>query len=200
MSRISPFAFVGRSRGRLCWPPMRNTSVYLNVGLACTVASAATVYKWVDENGVTHFSDQPHENAQKVELKAPQTFTAPKTRRRFTPTPPNGAGAKVYQTCGMSEPTNDQVFLNTDTVSAGTSVSAGRSAWRYRARDDGRCAGSGSAGQWRPIYDFTGGSGRAHHSDGGEGSFRHDLCSSPSVTFHVRQPSLQSPTNPIRKH
>ena len=35
------------------------------MSLACTAAVAATVYKWVDENGVVHFSDQPHENAEK---------------------------------------------------------------------------------------------------------------------------------------
>jgi len=46
--------------------------------LACTVAVSATVYRWVDENGVVHFSDQPHENAEKVQLKAPQTYSAPK--------------------------------------------------------------------------------------------------------------------------
>jgi len=79
--------------------------------LASTAATAATVYKWVDENGVTHFSDQPHENAQKVELKAPQTFSAPKTAAPSSPTPARQPPQKVYQSCSMSEPANDQVFL-----------------------------------------------------------------------------------------
>src|SRR6266702_1739094 len=100
---------------------MRTPYLFTLMCLGCTVATAATVYKWVDENGVTHFSDQPHENAQKVELKAPQTFSAPKTTPS-KPTPPTQPAQKVYQSCGMSEPSNDQVFLNTDTVSAGTSV------------------------------------------------------------------------------
>jgi len=104
---------------------MRKILFTLILASACTVATAATVYKWVDENGVTHFSDQPHENAQKVELKAPQTFSAPKTSapaQSSRPSPPRGPAEKIYQTFGMSEPTNDHVYMNTDTVSAVTSA------------------------------------------------------------------------------
>ena len=56
------------------------TLLFTLMSLACTVALAATVYKWVDEDGVVHYSDQPHENAQKVELKAPQTYSRSKDR------------------------------------------------------------------------------------------------------------------------
>jgi len=45
--------------------------------LVSGLALAATVYKWVDENGVTHYSDQPHPGAQKVTVAAPQTYSAP---------------------------------------------------------------------------------------------------------------------------
>ena len=48
------------------------------MSVACAVAFSATVYRWVDENGVTHYSDQPHENAEKVTISAPQTFSAPR--------------------------------------------------------------------------------------------------------------------------
>src|ERR1700760_263371 len=90
-----------------------------------TVASAATVYKWVDENGVTHFSDQPHENAQKVELKAPQTYSAPKTSGPAQParsSQPRKSSAPAYQSCAITEPTNEQAYLNTDTVTAGVTA------------------------------------------------------------------------------
>ena len=53
--------------------------------LACTVTVAATVYRWVDENGVTHYSDQPHENAEKVTVAAPQTYSAAKGYSPVTP-------------------------------------------------------------------------------------------------------------------
>src|SRR5215475_5858224 len=92
-----------------------------------SVAVAATVYKWVDENGVTHYSDQPHENAQKVQLKAPQTYSAPPV----APVKPQGAAGSrgpaqkkgpVYQSCTVIEPTTDQVYLNTSDVSASVMV------------------------------------------------------------------------------
>ncbi|MBA3564677.1 MAG: DUF4124 domain-containing protein [Gammaproteobacteria bacterium] len=38
---------------------------------------AATLYKWVDENGTLHFSDQPHPGAEVIELEEAQTFDAP---------------------------------------------------------------------------------------------------------------------------
>lgn len=44
-------------------------------------AANPTVYRWVDKNGVVHYSDQPHAGAVKVELGAPQvvTFKVPAT-------------------------------------------------------------------------------------------------------------------------
>jgi hypothetical protein len=180
---------------------MRRTLLFTLMCLLCTVAAAATVYKWVDEDGVTHFSDQPHENAQKVELKAPQTFSAPKTTS--TPsrsTPPKQPAQKVYQSCSLSEPTNDQVFLNTDTVSAGTSVQPG-----VRPGDTVIVTMDGAP---VPGVPANGGQFTITPVDRGEHTIQmvvkdptgNTVCSSPSVMFHVRQPSVQSPTNPIRKH
>lgn len=168
--------------------------------LGSTVASAATVYKWVDENGVTHFSDQPHENAQKVELKAPQTFSAPKTAAPAKSTPPKQPAEKVYQSCSMSEPTTDQVFLNTDTVSAGTSVQPS-----VRPGDTVVVTMDGAP---VPGVPPSGGQFTISPVDRGEHSIQmvvkdssgNTVCSSSPVQFHVRQPSIQSPTNPIRKH
>src|SRR3954470_6638586 len=164
---------------------------------AATIAAAATVYKWVDENGVTHFSDQPHENAQKVELKAPQTFSAPKNsapaQSSSRPAPPRGPAEKIYQTCGMSEPTNDQAFQNTDTVTAGpTSSPAVRPGDTVLVTMDGAPV---------PGVPSSGGQFTVSPVDRGEHTIQMvikdptgiTLCSSPSILFHVRQPSLQSP-------
>jgi len=174
---------------------------------AASVATAATVYKWVDENGVTHFSDQPHENAQKVELKAPQTFSAPKNsapaQSSSRPAPPRGPAEKVYQTCGMSEPTNDQVFMNTDTVSAGTSATPG-----IRPGDTVLVTMDGAP---VPGVPSNGGQFTITPVDRGEHTIQMTIkdpsgitvCSSPSIRFSVRQPSVQSPTNPVnpaRRH
>jgi len=42
--------------------------------IAAGSASAATVWRWVDENGVTHYSDRPIEGAQRIELVGAQTY------------------------------------------------------------------------------------------------------------------------------
>jgi hypothetical protein len=179
------------------------TFLFYLLALACTVAVAATVYKWVDENGVVHYSDQPHENAQKVELKAPQTYSSPKT----APTPASRPGgparkstAKVYESCVVSEPTNEQAFLNTDTVNAGVTV--------LPAVRPGDTAVVTLDGQPVPGVPASGGQFTISPVDRGTHTIQlvvkdpdgTAVCSSPSVTFYVRQPSLQSPTNPVKRH
>jgi hypothetical protein len=172
--------------------------------VACTVAASATatVYKWVDENGVVHFSDQPHENAEKVQLKAPQTYTAPKTpvgpsqSPRQAPSKP----APAYQSCAISEPANDQMFMNTDTVTAGVTVQP--------AVRPGDTAIVTLDGQRVPGVPASGGQFTISPVDRGTHSIQMTVqdpsgatvCTSPAVTFHVQQPSLQSPTRPIRPH
>src|SRR3984957_17565501 len=105
---------------------MRALLLVTLMSLTCSVAVAGTVYKWVDENGVVHYSDQPHENAEKVELKAPQTYSSPNTSgSQSYRAPGRGSGpppASAYQSCTVSEPTNDQVYMNTDTVNAGVTI------------------------------------------------------------------------------
>jgi hypothetical protein len=172
------------------------------MSLACTVAVSATVYKWVDENGVVHFSDQPHENAEQVQLKTPQTYTAPKTPAGTQQAPRQEASrpGPAYKSCAISEPTNDQVFLNTDTVTAGVTVQP--------AVRPGDTAVVTLDGQRVPGVPANGGQFTIQPVDRGTHSIQMTvqdssgatLCSSPAVTFHVQQPSLQSPTRPIKPH
>lgn len=179
------------------------TVLFTLILVGCTAAVSATVYKWVDENGVVHYSDQPHENAQKVELKAPQTYSAPKSPsgpaapiRNPLPTKP----APAYQSCAVSEPVNDQVFENTSTITAGVTVQP--------AIRPGDTAIVTLDGQRVPGVPASGGQFTVSPVDRGTHSMQlvvqdqsgATVCSSAAVTFHVRQPSLQSPTRPIRPH
>jgi hypothetical protein len=173
------------------------------MSLACTAAvSAPTVYKWVDENGVIHYSDQPHENAEKVQLKAPQTYTPPKTPAGPPQAPRQAASkpASTYQSCAVSEPANDQVFMNTDTVTAGVTAQP--------AVRPGDTAVVTLDGQRVPGVPASGGQFTISPVDRGTHSIQMTVqdssgatvCTSPAVTFHVQQPSLLSPTRPIRPH
>jgi hypothetical protein len=178
------------------------TILFTLMSLACTVALAATVYKWVDENGVVHFSDQPHENAEKLQLKAPQTYSAPKMPAG--PSQPSRQSASkpasIYQNCAISEPANDQVFTNTSEVTAGVTVQPA-----VRPSDTAVVT---LDGQRVPGVPANGGQFTISPVDRGTHSIQltvqdssgATLCTSPAVTFHVTQPSLQSPTRPIRPH
>ena len=64
--------------------PSIGRALALSALLAALPASAQTMYKWVDEKGVTHFSQEPPTDA-KAEKKA--TKVTPRV------TPPSGGGA-----------------------------------------------------------------------------------------------------------
>ena len=80
----------------------------------CSTASAAEVWKWVDANGVTHYSDQPIPGAIKIEVRAGNISEARSAQ------PPSNApgsdsqdGAGAYRTVEIVRPTNDQSIINT---------------------------------------------------------------------------------------
>src|SRR5215475_6403229 len=82
--------------------------------LACSVAFAQAVYKWVDENGTVHYSDQPHPNAEKIHVKAIQTYKATAADSPASGAPgaaPSAPGA-TYQGCAVVQPQDGQDFAN----------------------------------------------------------------------------------------
>jgi hypothetical protein len=42
-----------------------------------TAAVSDEIWRWVDENGVVHYSDRPRPGAERVDLRPAQTFTPP---------------------------------------------------------------------------------------------------------------------------
>jgi hypothetical protein len=164
------------------------------MSIVCAAASAATVYKWVDENGVTHYSDQPHENAEKVQLTQPQTYSA----QRGPPIPATAAppASQAYSSCAVLEPTNEQSFPNATSVSTRVEVAP-----LPRGGDQVFLLLDGTR---VPNFPVAGGSFTISPIDRGEHSLQavvqdssgKVLCQSPNVTFTVLQPSLLNPTNP----
>ncbi|MGH8267743.1 MAG: DUF4124 domain-containing protein, partial [Steroidobacteraceae bacterium] len=86
--------------------------------LVCPVTLAATVYKWVDENGVVHYSDQPHPSAQKLLIEGAQTYPANH--------PPGDSAAPAqerqpgtvnsYARCTIAAPSAGQTLENANSV------------------------------------------------------------------------------------
>ena len=154
-------------------------------------AWSTTVYKWVDEAGVVHFSDTPHPGAQKIEVGNPQTYAAPAT---LPATATQSAQSRIPVTvtsCAIDSPANDQVFTDTAQVSGHVSISPAPGPGDTVTLTLDGAPVSGAAG------GFTMSVERGTHTlaltvTGGNG----DLHCQSSATFHVRQQSVVPPTAP----
>ncbi|HUO81312.1 MAG TPA: DUF4124 domain-containing protein [Gammaproteobacteria bacterium] len=88
-------------------------SIALLLVLALGPAGAVTLYKWVDEDGVRHFSDQPHPGAEVIELEEAQTFAAPRVVERTPDRAGTDAGEGFsYQGFWVATPRGGQTLWN----------------------------------------------------------------------------------------
>jgi hypothetical protein len=81
------------------------------LAVAVCASAAATLYKWVDDNGVVHYEDRPQPGAEKIHVNAAQTYKAPPaptvdTSRKAPP-------AAAYSHVAIASPIAEQVFVNT---------------------------------------------------------------------------------------
>src|SRR5579883_1140466 len=201
----------------LCSMPMRHNRFTLIrpgrpivaglTGLACLGLLSAgaladngrtTVYKWVDPQGVVHYSDQPHPNAQKLEIRGAQTFSAlppPQSPATSEPvvTQPSGP---AYETCAIAQPTDQQMLMNVYQTTAVIQTSPPmRPGDEVHLFVDGKqVRGSGTSFTF-PVY-------RGQHSVQAviEDRTGQIVCETSNVTFFVHQPSVQNPHNPVHPH
>lgn len=166
-------------------------------------AISATVYKWVDENGVIHYSDQPHENAEKVELTSPQTYKGSSRTPARANTQPQSAAVRSgnnYDTCAVVSPSNDETLPNTFSVATTVQVNpAPHGGDQLIVLFDGkRVPNFPAAGGYFTFTEIDRGTHtlQALVQDAGG----RVLCQSPSVSFTVLQASVLNPANPSFKH
>src|ERR1700692_2919644 len=89
--------------------------------LAAFAVQAAVVYKWVDADGVVHYSDQASPGAEKIYTSSSASAGAPGQRA-----PPAGsqqgaasappAGALAYSEFSITSPVSDQTFFGDDVI------------------------------------------------------------------------------------
>lgn len=171
------------------------------VSLLASLAVAGTVYKWVDENGVVHYSDQPHSEAKKIEVPAVQTYkgeaSVPAAPAAAAAPPASAQIAGAYQGCAIAQPTNAQTFTNINSLSIVVRTDPG-----LRAGDqvflmlDGQPLNggkpTGSQFTLSPVERGTHSvQAVVRNSQGGV------QCQTPGVTFDVHQPSILNPANPL---
>ena len=167
------------------------------ISFACSVALATTVYKWVDEHGVIHYSDQPHPNAQKLEIQGVQTYSSSAASVRAPVDSSSNAGstpsANPYKGCVIAQPLDQQNLPNVHSVFIRVSADpAPRGEDRVFITMDGQVLNGGQP---------TGVSFNVAEIDRGEHSVQAQirgpdeqvLCQTPTITFSVSQPNLLSP-------
>jgi hypothetical protein len=141
---------------------------------------------------VIHYSDQPHENAQKIQVGTPQTYKA----TQYPDAGAASAASQVSYKCAVTSPADQQTFTNTDAVGVGAQVEPALHAdTPIFVMLDGRML----TDQPTDALQFTlTGLERGEHNlsvvvrdAGGKVA-----CASPPVTFFVRLPSVFAPANP----
>jgi hypothetical protein len=93
--------------------------------LAAFAAQAAVIYKWVDANGVVHYSDQASPGAEKIYTSSPSTFAGGAASRsqgvQQAPAAPSGGGLG-YSEFSITSPADNQTFFGDDVVAVHLSL------------------------------------------------------------------------------
>jgi hypothetical protein len=165
--------------------------------LLATGAAATTTYKWVDKNGVTHYSDRPAPGAEKIEVQEAQTFQAPRPATRpttqRTPGSPN-VSLVAYDKLDLWKPENDETLQNIGTLldvrlRLEPELQPGHAIWLYL--DSKRIDGLPQSGEAFSVPNVFRGTHTLHAIVADqEGK---PLARSQTITFHVQQSSLNSP-------
>jgi hypothetical protein len=93
---------------------MRIASLIVLLALSCA-AAAQTVWKYVDDKGVTHYTDQFVPGAEKVQLRSGSATTA-QTSTSATSSIPTRKQQTDYRTFQITRPANQDSVINTGGV------------------------------------------------------------------------------------
>jgi Domain of unknown function (DUF4124) len=165
--------------------------------LAAFAVQAAVVYKWVDADGVVHFSDQPYPGAEKIYTSSSSAATAagsaPSSAAGSRQAPKGAAASALgFSEFSIASPVNDQTFFGDDVIAVHLNLAPGLKpsqsiAWHL----------NGKQLEFPPdAMSFP-----LPHLDRGAYTLAATITdqetsaaqSSNSVTFYVRQPSALAP-------
>ncbi len=96
-------------------------------GAVTCVAGASTLYRWVDANGVIHYSDRPEPGAARIEVPPAQTYkgtpNSPSTAASAVRTPASAAVSMSYTSLTITTPEDGSVVWNaTDGIRVSASL------------------------------------------------------------------------------
>lgn len=120
----------------------------LLVLILATPSLAEGIYRWVDEDGVVHFSDVPRDGADEVEVQPVQTFSAPSVpvasaKEGDDAAEEVSAPAALYESVAITSPGMEETIWNTGgNVTVSVSLNpALRQGHRITLYMDGRALG-----------------------------------------------------------
>jgi hypothetical protein len=172
------------------------------LGCCWALAAQSTVYRWVDADGVVHFSDQPHQGATEIQVQEPQTYSAPKGAPAANSNANAAAAARLkdlnfrYTNCSVGSPAAESTLGDTDSMSVSISLNpAPRPTDRISLFYDGAAVpGSGGTATGYTVSPLDRGTHTLSVSvSDASGAV---LCQSGPVNIYVRQPSVLAPQNP----
>jgi hypothetical protein len=160
-------------------------------------AAGTTLYRWVDAQGIVHYSDTPQPGAQTIEVHSAQGYHAPPASRGSGQSSPGPAEQPPAEyECHISSPLPQQSFFSPETVAISVSVSPALVAGdQILVYVDGNPLPSSSGQDFQVNQPDRGGhtiSATVRAADG------RTACTAAPVTFEVQRPSLLSPTSPAR--
>jgi hypothetical protein len=164
------------------------------------VAASQEIYRWVDKDGIVHYSDQPGSpNAVLVTIVAPNAYESSgdsnAAASSYDP-PDDGDESPLYQSLTIVQPSQDQVFFNSNATVNVTAELVGElqpdHTLMFYVNGNVRPAEGGS-------LTLTGLPRGSHfvRATVFDNKTRQAVISSPQVTFHVRQASIQNPQTPV---
>jgi hypothetical protein len=162
---------------------------------------AAVIYRWVDADGVVHYSDQASPGAEKIvtSTSSAGTVTGARTGTGPSPSPPQSAQKGLnYSEFTISAPAPDQSFFGEDVVAVHLTLAPSLRpnqgiTWHLNGKQLDTPPDEVSFALPRldrGTYVLT-----ASITDQQTGESQ----SSNSVTFFVRQPTTLAPQSPLRK-
>jgi Domain of unknown function (DUF4124) len=158
-----------------------------------------TTYRWVDAQGVVHYSDTPQPGAEQLKIHPAQTYSAAPTSAQAANRPDAEQNTSaVYQACKVQHPTAEQSFFAPDAIPVNLNL-------QPTLRSDDHLSVTLDGTPLEPLEDSP-----LHFriADPDRGSHTlsvtvrdasgNVVCNSPGVTFYVERPSRLSPQSPTR--
>jgi hypothetical protein len=173
-------------------------ALLISLALAAPAFAGQTVWKWVDEKGITHYSDTPRPGATQMELStASRSDSAPPPS--YTPSqsgnaPPAASSAARYTDFSVTTPASNDTVSNTGgqvqvALNVAPALQTGDSVTLYL--DGQQVKGFPPTGLSYTLSEVP----RGTHTVQGaivDGSGK-KLRNTAPVTFHVRQESIAKP-------